>query len=204
MKTLLPSSLLLATLLSVGCASTSQVITHYPEGGYVGEIAGQHLLLAGRTPEADIRAEWENACASVLEQAGLQVTRSHQVMPQWYEPGNEAVKRWAADRDVAVILVAELTGLLLAPFQQAREYRLNPDAGMAYDPVREEVGIITPIREFREIRDNPDLDQSIEATLFTGSGEALWRGELDTREANSIRAIARSQCRAMVKALSGS
>ncbi|MCH8543179.1 MAG: hypothetical protein LAT61_06395 [Alcanivorax sp.] len=201
MKMSLSCSLLLAMLLTVGCASTSQVITHYPESGYVGEIAGQHILLAGRTPEGSVRTEWENACAQVLQNAGLQVTRSHQAMPQWYEPGNEALKRWAANNDADAILVAELTGLLLAPFQQAREYRLNPDAGMAYDPVREEVGIITPIRDFREMRDNPELDQSIEVTLFTGSGDALWRGEVDTREANNIKAIARSQCKALVKLL---
>ena len=203
MKTPLSCSLMLATLLTVGCASTSQITTHYPEGGYTGEISGQKILLAGRTPEGSIREEWEDTCAPILEHAGFRVTRSHRVMPQWYEPGNEALKRWAATHDASMIMVAELTGLLLAPFQQAREYRLNPDAGMAYDPVREEVGVITPIRDYREIRDDPALDQSIEVTLFAGNGDALWRGEVDTREANEVKAIARSQCQALVKMLGG-
>ncbi|WP_162925779.1 hypothetical protein [Isoalcanivorax indicus] len=177
-----------------GCASTSSVEVHYTSDTQ----HGTHLLLAARTPEERYRAEWESACAPILARAGYQVTQSHRVMPGWYEPGNTALKQRAQDLQLQNILVAELTALLVAQFPEMHETRLNPEAGSGIAGVHEQ---ITPIRDYRAMRDVPPSDQNVEATLLTTDGHPLWRGDITTREANSIKAIARSQCRALVKAL---
>ena len=187
---------LLVALLLAACANTSDVNVRYAGA----EPPGKRLLLAARTPEEQTRSQWETACAPLLEKAGYSVTRSAQVLPEWYEPGNSALEARAAALDLDVILVAELTGLLLTPFRAVRETRLNPDAGV-HNPVHEDIGSLTNLREYREVRDTPPANQNIEVTLLTRDGQPLWRGDIETREANSVRAIAHSQCQALIRAL---
>lgn len=184
----------LITLALGGCASTSNVEVRYASDAE----HGPRLLLAARTPEERYRAEWEEACAPILARAGYEVTQSHRVMPGWYEPGSKALERRAQELQLQSILVVELTALLVAQFPEMHETRLNPEAGSGIAGVHEQ---ITPIRDYRAMRDVPPSDQNVEATLLTADGHPLWRGDINTREANSIKAIARSQCRALIKAL---
>lgn len=181
-------------VLVAGCASTSNVAVHYDKRAE----HGTQWLLAARTPEERYRTEWERACAPILSRAGYQVTQSHKAMPGWFEPGNTALKQRADELGLDGVLIVELTALLIARFPEMHETRLNPEAGSGLIGYHEQV---VPIREFRAARDIPPSDQNVEVMLITVDGQPLWRGDILTREANSISAIARSQCRALIKAL---
>lgn len=184
---------LMASLVLGGCASTSELTTRYLAAP--AEITGPRLLLAGRSPEPHVRDEWEKSCAEILRDAGFRVTRSARSLPRWFEPGSADLTEWAGEHNTDLILIAELTRLLPAPMMAppTQEQRRTP--GMHDNEGTLSIPLGESLRD--RPRDTPELQQNIEIMLLDGSGLPIWAADIQTDEANEIRAVARSQCREM-------
>lgn len=193
--------LIVGSLLLSACASTSDVATRYLASP--AEISGPRMLLAGRSAEPHVRHDWEVACAEQLRGAGYRVTRSEESLPRWFEPGSEELIRWSQAHDVDVILIAELTRLLPGPMMVPPEADHRRDAGGAISRHGDERMLTIPLGESLRDRprDTPQLQQSIEVMLLDQNGKPLWAADIDTHEANEIRAVAKSQCREIRKTL---
>ena len=181
--------LLLTVLLISACASTTQIDSRYQQTPSL--IAGQSLLLAARTPEADIRRQWETLCADKLARQGFSTTVSHRQLPDWQDADIGALVNWSQQHDHDLILVAELTGLLL----KAADTLGEPAVGEGRQDVSGQ--IITLDKDYQRERKAEPISQDVELALHRADGKPLWTGVARTREANEIRAIARSQCRAL-------
>lgn len=187
--------IIIGSLLISACASTSNVATRYLASP--AEPVGPRMLLAGRSAEPHVRHDWESVCATQLQRAGYQVTRSEDPLPGWFEPDSEELLRWSQAHDVDVILIAELTRLLPGPMMEPPGPDQRRDAGGAGSGRGSQGTLTIPLGEsLRERpRDTPDLQQNIEVMLLESNGHALWAADISTDEANEVRAVAKSQCR---------
>lgn len=186
--------LILLPLLLAGCASTSEVTTRYRAGQL--PPAPERLLLVARTPEQGLRREWENSCAAVLELDGLTITRSHKVLPEWFEPDSEAPQQWARRHGADMILLGELTGLLLRRPEPTSANDRHPPSGGIDDPMGESVFAITLAG--KQQQETPASGhREFLFHLLNADGKTLWSGATRTHEANEVAAIARSQCHAL-------
>lgn len=191
---------LLGLVLVQGCASTTEINTRYLTDTAVAPAPS--VLLVGRTPETDMRARWENACAEVLEGRRLTVIRSHEALPLWYEAGNDRLLNWAREHNVDSLLIAEITGLLLAPQQLPTQSYMQSERNVGAPPVG------TPTWSFwfgggNKSTQAPTEIHEIEFQLLDRDGKTRWNGVGFTHEANELEAIARSQCQALQKSLTG-
>lgn len=186
--------LLLSSLLSLAaCASTTEIQTRHQASANAAPAT--HLLLVARTPEQGARRHWENACAETLEGKGLTLTRSHKVLPDWYEAGTNALQQWARDRGADAILLGELTNLVLQPPNMPR------DAGPGDPDMQAQWTITLEDGKVRGAEEPPPASQEVDFQLIAPAGERLWAGTARSHEANQLAAIARSQCRALHKTL---
>jgi len=193
-------SALVGLMMLQGCASTTEIKTRYLTDTAV--PVAPSLLLVGRTPETDTRTLWEDACADALTGGTLSLVRSHDSLPLWYEAGNERLLKWARDNQVDAVLVAEITGLLLAPPQVPPQSYMQSEHNIGDNPGA------TPSWGFFFGRDPdqtpvPPEIREIELHLLDNTGTPLWSGVALTHEANDLDAIASSQCKALKKTLSG-
>ncbi len=194
-----PSALLSLTLLQ-GCASTTDIDTRYLTDTAVPPAPS--LLLVARTPEADTRARWESACADELGGGGLTLVRSHDTLPVWYEAGNERLLAWARDNAVDAVLVAEITGLLLAPPQVPQPNYMQSERAIGDNPGNSQNWGFFFGRNPDQVPAPPEVHE-VEMQLLGNDGSARWTGVTATHEANDLEAIAGSQCKALKKTLSG-
>lgn len=191
---LLACSVLLC-LLATACAPTSTTYTRYLDSAAATSSA---VLLAARMPDINQRRIWEQACVETLGTDGLRIATSHTLMPGWYEGDNDALLAKARRSGLDAILVAELSGLLLAPMQlpprnQVSEERFT--GPFESQPPRWQI-------QFGSDDQPPPPEQRLATLrLIAANGETRWEGELATHEANDLEAIARSQCRALGKEL---
>src|SRR5690606_23773052 len=195
----LPFALLCLILLS-GCASTTKLTTRYLTDTPVD--ASTRLLLVARTPEANTREAWENACAGVLDIPALAVQTSHQAMPLWYDAGNDHLLDWATKNGHDAILVAEITGMLLALPQVPSQNYMQRERSIGEDDIGSATWSFFLGRKEKESPPPPEIHE-VEFQLLSPDGKMLWNGVGFTHEANEIEAIARSQCRALKKNLQG-
>lgn len=195
----LPGLCILALALG-GCATTTQLTTRYLTDTPVEPAA--RILLVARTPETDMRIDWENTCAEKLSTPGLEVVRSHKALPLWYEAGNELLQRWAAEHQLDAILIAELTGLLLAPPQVPAQNYAQQERSIGEDNIGAATWSFFLGRKEKELPPPPEVHQ-IEFQLIQPDGKTLWNGIGHTHEANDLDAIARSQCKALEMNLRG-
>lgn len=181
-----------ATLALAGCASTTEIQTrHRAESD--GDPAS-HILLAARSPEKDNRDGWEKHCADVLERAELEITRAHRVLPDWQEPGSEALENWVREHDAEAIVLADITGLLLPD-----PYLPEEDPATGEEQMRLQWTFYPGGARPEQPRDDPR--EEIRVEWIAPDGERYWAGKARTREARQLKAIARSQCKALGKTL---
>lgn len=186
--------LLLFPLLALAaCASTTEIQTRHQAPGDAVPVT--HLLLVARTPEQDARRHWENECAETLGNKGLTLTRSHKVLPGWFEAGTDALEQWARDRGADAILLGELTRLVLSPPNLPREGAPGEPDMEAQWTLTLEDGKVKGAEQPAEAR------QEVDFQLIAPTGQRLWAGTARTHEANELTAIADSQCRALHKTL---
>lgn len=185
--------LLSPILLLVACASTTEIQTRHRASG--DRVPATHLLLVARTPEQGVRQQWERACADTLEGKGLTLTRSHKVLPGWFEAGTGALEQWARDRGADAILLGELTRLVLSPPNLPREDGPGEPGVEAQWTLSLEDGKVKGAEQPAEAR------QEVDFQLIAPTGRRLWAGTARTHEANELAAIAHSQCRALHKTL---
>lgn len=195
-----PLLCLVLTLLLGACANTTQVQTRYQ----IAAAGTAHsLLLVARTPEAHYRKTWENTCANVLASASLQVTKSMDAMPDWFDSDTKSLTDWIVKHHIDRVLLVDITGLLLAPPQMPG---MPADAsGVAPRAPREDpIGV--PEWNFfigQKSKALPALsfEHQVEAQLLNADGKMLWNAMLTTHEANDLEAIASSQCQAIKRVL---
>lgn len=190
---------LTATLLILsGCVNTSTLVTrHLAEPG---EPAVTHLLLVGRSPDIKTRRQWESACASRLQHAGLNIALSHHLWSEDVLPPHDSLMQQAQQSGFDGVLIGEITALLLAPMQLPPENVVSQERRSSSDASPQAEGFqITLGGKERQTFELQDMD--IEFQLLSAQGKMLWNGLLRTHEANQIEAIARSQCKRVREAL---
>lgn len=191
---------LLSTALLSACASTTDFNTRYITDTPVAPATT--VLLVGRTPETNDREKWENACASVLDNRKLELIRSNTALPLWYEAGNEHLLNWATEHNVDAIIIAELTGLLLAPPQIPPNNFMQNERAIGEDDIGASTWSFFIGRKERKPSMPPEI-HDIEFQMITPAGKTLWNSVALTHEANDLEAIAKSQCRALKRDLDG-
>lgn len=198
---LLPVGLLsLGTLLLSGCASTTDFETRYITDTPVAPATS--VLLVGRTPETNDRENWENACAGVLDNRKFELIRSNAALPLWYEAGNDHLLNWASDNDIDAIVIAELTGLLLAPPQIPPNTFMQNERGIGEDNIGASTWSFFIGRKEKQTPMPPETHE-VEFQMITAEGKTLWNAVALSHEANDLEAIAKSQCRALKRDLGG-
>lgn len=174
------------------CASTSSITSRYLAPSVAPSAS---ITLAAQTPEQSIRERYETVCAGEL---GTKVTviPAYTLLSSWAGASPEPL---LAVTDTPALLVIDLTSLLLPAMQmppgnEVSDARLGSAAGPTYNTW--ELGS-------SRSQDSADVDQVIhvEARLISQSGTTLWEGIIHTHEANDLRAIAQSQCRALADTL---
>lgn len=199
-QSMVRSASLLSPLLLSACASTTDFNTRYITDTPVPPATS--VLLVGRTPETADREHWENACASVLDSRKLTLIRSNTTLPLWYEAGNDHLLKWATENNVDAIIIAELTGLLLAPPQIPPQNFMQSERAIGEDDIGSSTWNLFLGRKEKQ-RPVPPETHEIEFQLIAKNGNTLWNGVAFTHEANDIKAIAKSQCRALKRDLDG-
>lgn len=196
---LLPALLCLPLVLG-GCASTTKLTTRYLTDTPVD--ASTRLLLVARTPETKTRETWENTCADVLDIPSLSVQTSHRAMPLWYDAGNDHLLDWATKHGHDAILIAEITGMLLALPQVPAQNYMQQERSIGEDDIGSATWSFFLGRKEKETPPPPEVHE-VEFQLVSPQGKMLWNGVGFTHEANELEAIARSQCKALKKNLQG-
>lgn len=179
-------------LILAGCARTTRIETRHQVETDAGPAS--HILLAARTPEENKRSEWENECAAILKRSGLKVTRSHKVLPDWQDPGSEALEDWARRRGADAVLLADITGLLLS-----RPYMPEEDPATG-EPEMQLQWTFYPGGEKPETEDDP-VEEEIRVQWIAPDGQRHWAGTARTHDARELETVARSQCKALDKTL---
>ena len=193
--------ILVACLTLAACARTSQVTTRFM--GAMPATPPSHLLLVARMPERDQRQRWEQACLTRFhKRERAAVTASSDALPGWYEGGNDQLLNWAGNRSPdSAVLIFELTDLLLAPFSMPPGNVVSSERFRQEDPLGEPTWRIN-LGGAEDIPADLQEVHETEVRLITGAGDVLWEGVVQTREANELAAIARSQCSAVLDRLS--
>lgn len=198
---LLPIGFLSLGILLLGaCASTTDFDTRYITDTAVAPATS--VLLVGRTPETNDREKWENACASVLDDRKFELVRSHTALPLWYEAGNDHLLNWASDNNIDTIVIAELTGLLLAPPQMPPNNFMQNERAIGEDNIGASTWGFFIGRKEKKTPMPPETHE-VEFQMITADGKTLWNSVALTHEANDLEAIAKSQCRALKRNLGG-
>lgn len=190
-------------LLLGGCAATTDMTLRYLADSPV--TAVRTMLLVGRTPEFDDRERWENACAKELRQRKLTLITSNTSLPLWHEAGNDHLLTWARENQVDAVLIAELTGLLLAPVQIPPQNFMQSERAIGEGSISPSTWDFSISRNSIDRKEKPTSAPSeiheVEFQLISPSGKTLWNGIGLTHEANDLEAIAKSQCRALKRNL---
>mgnify|MGYP000185013071 CR=1 FL=1 len=186
-------SIIAALILVGGCASTTQIETRHSDQAET--EPARHILLAARTPEQDKRVRWEKACAGTLKRSGLRITRAHKVLPDWQEPGANALQTWIRDHGADAVLLADITGLLLDRPDFPDE---NPATG---EPEIQAQWTFYPGRERPEKAEEKSVYEQIRVEWITPDGRRHWAGIARTHEAYELSVVAQSQCQALGKTL---
>jgi hypothetical protein len=188
-------SLIAALVLLGGCASTTEIRTRHSDQAEAGTEPARHILLAARTPEKAKRIQWEKECADTLKRSGLRITRAHQVLPDWQEPGADALEEWSRDHDADAVLLADITGLLLDRPDFPEE---DPATG---EPEIQAQWTFYPGSKAPEKAEEKSVYEEIRLEWITPDGRRPWAGMARTHEAHELGAVARSQCQALGKTL---
>lgn len=190
---LLPTAIL-------GCASTTELTTRYLTDTPV--EPAKRLLLVARTPETEVRERWEKTCSQIIDSSKLELIPSYTALPLWYEAGNEHILSWAKAHNVDAILIAELTGLLLAPPQIPPQNFMQSERGMGEDTIGDATWSFFIGRKEKDAP-LPSEIHEVEFQLITADEATLWNGIAATHEANELEAITTSQCKALKRNLDG-
>ena len=185
--------ILAALTLVGGCASTTDIKTRHSDQAE--KEPAQHILLAARTPEKDKRIRWEKACKGKLERSGLRITRAHKVMPDWQEPGADALTRWARKHEADAVLLADITGLLLDRPDFPQD---DPATG---EPEIQAQWTFYPGSKAPEKEEEKSVFEEIRLEWVSPDGQRHWAGIARTHEAHELGAVARSQCKALARTL---
>lgn len=173
------------------CANTTDLDVRYQKAAPQFE----HLLLVAKTPDASWRAQWESACQTMFR--SLSTDTSTQLDPAW-----DGTSTFTSRQPLpSTTLIVDITPLLLAPPQMPG--MMDVDGQMLLtDPNEDSIGIPTWNffigRKAKKLPE-PPLLHSLEAQLLDQNGGLLWDGVMTTHEANDLKAIAKSQCRALKK-----
>ena len=190
----------LFTLVLASCASTTNITTRYITDTAV--PPAKKVLLVARTPEADVREKWEVTCADVLSNRKLDLVPSHTALPLWYEAGNDRLLAWARDNHADAVIIAEITGLLLAPPQMPAQSYMQSERGVAEDNIGAATWSFFIGRKEKKTPVPPEIHE-VEMQMLSADGKVLWNGVAYTHEANDLEAIAKSECKAMKRNLDG-
>lgn len=189
------SSMLLLLVLS-GCTSTTQVNTRYYT---TAEPTDSPLLIVANMPDADTARQWEEHCQRQFVNDTLRVEISQAVFPQWFAQGQSAILDYAQTNEIDRVLVVNLTSLLLLPQQEMLHSGQNP---LDQQQQRDHISVWRSGEgSQRDVERAVDPVKRHRVELRNASGTLLWHAETQTREANSLRAIATSQCKALASEL---
>lgn len=187
-------SIMAAVILLGGCASTTEIRTQH--SAQADAEPAKHILLAARTPEKDKRVQWEKECTATLKRSGLQITQAHKVLPDWQEPGADALQEWTRKNEANAVLLADITGLLLDrpdfPEEDPATGEPEVQAQWTFYP-----GSKAPEKE----KDEQSGDERIRVQWIAPDGQRYWAGVARTHEAHEVHAVAHSQCKALGKTL---
>lgn len=187
------STIIAAVVLLGGCASTTEI--HTQHSAQADTQPAKHILLAARTPDKDKRIGWEKECAGTLKRSGLRITRAHKVLPDWQEPGADALTEWVRDHGTDAVLLADITGLLLDRPDLPED---DPATG---DPEFQAQWTFYPGGKAPEKEAEQPLYDQTRVQWIAPDGQRHWAGVARTREAHDISAVAQSHCKALGKTL---
>lgn len=188
-RTTLALTLLASSLLS-GCVSSS-LLHNEKVGPQTPTLAG--VLVAGRTPDSKLRAQWENHCAKALGDLALASSQTAAVEAS-FPNDQEAIMKVARNNNLSAVLFAEISPLKLYASQlpattESQAERLGQSGGTLNIPLRGEKNTVPELPE-----------QYIEFSLVNLQQQVLWSAIVQTHEANAIKPIAQSQCKSIRKA----
>lgn len=184
-------------LYLAACASTTELDTRYQHEATTPPI--DSLLLVAKTPDSSYRNQWENACQTEFKHLPLTMETSTNVDPSW--DGISAFTSRSTKPSGLSTLIVDITPLLLAPPQIPG--MIDPDGDLLLTaPNEDAIGIPTWtffIGRKAKKTPEPPLLHVLEAQLLDEKDNLLWDGVMTTHEANDLKAIAKSQCRALKK-----
>lgn len=175
---------LLATTLA-GCASTSAVSTLTP---HVKPNNDATWLIFAEAVEPSHQILFEKQCVNAWQKAGLHASAAHQVLPQTQGDNSELIAHaQAAGFDQLIIIDSTSTQLQAPQFSHSLP---------TISATRDQRG--THVQNYRELAEQPTVGQRTVADIYPlqHTGKAT-RIQVDSNEANNIKRISRSQCKAL-------
>lgn len=190
MRILLP----VLALLLAACTPTTDVVNSWTPASEK-PTALHHLFIIGQTPDDHVRRIYEKQCADVFRKAGLTVTASYKVFPQWNDISRDSVRGWLArNTDVDGLITTQLAGIRQARTRLPRD---NP-----FD--REAIHFYKPAVSYNY---SPTMDAQPEHPMYLAQTNLyvipqkslVWTVMTQTPGGVKPATVSRSQCQALVR-----
>lgn len=177
--------LLLAASLLNGCASTSQITALTQQ--FTIEPDGKWLIYA-QTPEPEQQALLEQECVAAWQQAGLYASATHNTFAQPASTHTALLAEAKAAGYSQLIIIDNSNSQLQAPQFSGQAPTISA--------TRDESG--TRVLHFAELSGQARPHQQAVADIYPLNGQQkAARLQVNSHEANNLKRISRSQCKAL-------